>query len=170
MYAIIRHSRSTSSPRSLHEHSTSPRACATFVLNDMLSSSQLKPFCCSHLVFTPMDPEHRSRFSRWLHWSWSRPGAWVSLRFGSGSHRRLRQESVVGVAIMISDTRGHQHADMIRSVAKRPRGADLRHRRPWPRIDQGWCLASTNFVRNEALWLPPVCERRRLQAGALSMD
>ena len=34
-----------------------PRACATFVLNDVLSSTRLKPFCSSPTVFTPMDPD-----------------------------------------------------------------------------------------------------------------
>ena len=47
--------------------------------------------------------------------------------------RRLRREGAVGGAIMISDTRGLRHADMLRSAAARGK---IRHRRPWPRIDQ----------------------------------
>ena len=37
--------------------------------------------------------------------------------------RRLRQEGAVGVAVMISDTRGLWHADTTRSAAARPFGA-----------------------------------------------
>ena len=60
---------STSSPRSLHEHSFSYRACATFVLNDVLSSTRLKPFLLQPNCFHTSGSRHRSRFSRWLHWS-----------------------------------------------------------------------------------------------------
>ena len=50
--------------------------------------------------------------------------------------RRLREEGAVGVAIMISDTRGLWHADMIRSVAARPRWAKSATGVLGPRIDQ----------------------------------
>ena len=77
--------------------------------------------------------------------------------------RRLREEGAVGVAIMISNTRGLWHADMIRSAAAWPRGAksatgvlDL--------VLTKWSVASTDAGRNEALGLHEL-ERRRLQAG-----
>ena len=57
VYAIIRHTKPTASPRCVHDHSSSPRACATLVLNDVLSSTQWKPLCSSLLIFTPMDPD-----------------------------------------------------------------------------------------------------------------
>ena len=50
--------------------------------------------------------------------------------------RRLREEGAVGVAIMISDTLGLWHADMIRSAAARPRGTKSATGVLWPRIDQ----------------------------------
>ena len=61
--------------------------------------------------------------------------------------RRLSQEGAVTVAIMISNTRGQWHKDMIRCATERPRG-EVRH-------------------RNEALGLHEL-ECRRLQASTLS--
>ena len=80
--------------------------------------------------------------------------------------RRLREEGAVGVAIMISDTRGLWHADMIRSAAARPRGAKS-STGVLGLVLTKWRLASTDAGRNEALGLHEL-ERRRLQAGTLS--
>ena len=134
MCAIIRHTKSTSSPRGLHDHSSSPRACATSVLNDVLSSTRLKPFCSSQVVFTSMDPDIApdSAGACSGHDPVLAPGSPAARK---RKPRRLREEGAEGVAIMISDTRGLWHAHMIRSAAGRPRGK-IRHRRPWPRIDQ----------------------------------
>ena len=78
--------------------------------------------------------------------------------------RRLRQEGAVGVAIMIFDTRGLWHADMIRSAAARPRGAKsatgvLRL------VLTRWRLTSTDAGSNKALGLHEL--ECRLQAGTL---
>ena len=116
VYAIIRHTKSTSSPRTLHDHSSSSRACATSVLN-VLSSTRLQPFCHRPLVFHTFGSRHRSRFSRWQHWSWSCSGAWVSCGSQAEAGATASGRRAVGVAIMISDTRGLWHADLIRSVA-----------------------------------------------------
>ena len=67
--------------------------------------------------------------------------------------RRLREEGAVGVVIMISDTRGFWHADMIRSAAAR---------HPWAKSATGvfglvltrWRLASTDAGRNEIRGTP----------------
>ena len=82
------------------------------------------------------------------------------------SPRRLREEGAVGVAIMISDTRGLWHADMIRSAAARPRGAKSATG-VLGLVLTRWRLASTDAGRNEALGLHEL-ERRRFQAGTLS--
>ena len=153
------------SPRSLHEHSSSPRACATFVLNGVLSSARLKPFCSSQVVFTPMDPDVAA----------DSPGgcsghdpvlAPESPAARKRKPRRLREEGAVGVAIVISDTRGLLHADMIRSAA-----ALLRVSKSATGVLglvlTRWRLASIDAGRNEALGLHEL-ERRRLQAGTLS--
>ena len=80
--------------------------------------------------------------------------------------RRLREEGAVGVAIMISDTRGLWHADMIRSAAARPRGAKSATG-VLGLVLTKWRLASSDAGRNEALGLLEL-DRRRLQAGTLS--
>ena len=82
--------------------------------------------------------------------------------------RRLREKGAVGVAIMRSDTRGVWHADMIRSAAARPRGAKSATG-VLGLVLTRWRLASTVAGRNEALGLHEL-ERRRLQAGTLSLD
>ena len=163
--AIIRHTKSTSSPRSLHDDSSSAPACATFVCDDVLNSTRLKPFCSSQVVFTPMDPDIAPDF----------PGGCTghdpvlttaSPAARKRKPRRLREEGAVGVAIMISDTRGLWHADMIRSAAARPRGAKSATG-VLGLVLTKWRLASTDSGRNEALGLHEL-ERRRLQAGTLS--
>ena len=80
--------------------------------------------------------------------------------------RRLREEGAVGVAIMISDTRGLWHADMIRSAAARPRGAKSATG-VLGLVLTRWHLASTDAGRNEALGVHEL-ERRRMQASTLS--
>ena len=59
---------SVTPPRSLHEHSSSPRACATCVERRVeqhtIELVLLQPSC-----FHTNESRHRSRFSRWLHWS-----------------------------------------------------------------------------------------------------
>ena len=166
MYAIIRHPKSTSSPRSLHDHSSSSRACATFVLNDVLSSTRLKPFCSSQVVFTPMDPDIAPDSPSGC------TGHDPVLAPGSPAARkrkpwRMREEGAVGVAIKISDTRGLWHGDVIRSAAARPRGAKSATS-VLGLVLTGWRLASTDVCRNEALGLHEL-ERRRLQASTLSL-
>ena len=100
------------------------------MLNE-LSSTRLKPFCSSPIVFYTNGSRDRSRFSRWLHWSWSRPAAWVTC----GSHAEA-------AATASGRRSGSCHRDlwpadmMIRSAAARLRGVKIRHRRPWPRTDQ----------------------------------
>ena len=81
--------------------------------------------------------------------------------------RRLREEGAVGVAIMISDTRGLWHADMIRSAEARPRGAKSATS-VLGLVLTRWRLASTDAGRNEALGLRELERRRLLQAGTLS--
>ena len=108
-------------PRSLHDHSSSLRACVTFVLIDVLSSTRWKPFCSSPIVFTPMRPDIAPDSPD------SCSGRGPLLAPGSPAvrkrkPRRLRQEGAVGVAFMTSDTHGLWHADVIRSAAARPRG------------------------------------------------
>ena len=122
MYAIIRHTESTLFPLVASTTTHFPRACATFVLNDVLSSTRLKPFCSGPIVFTPMDPDTApdSRGGCSGHDRVLAPGSPAARK---RKPRRLREEGGVGVAIMISDTRGLWHADMIRSAAARPRGA-----------------------------------------------
>ena len=103
----MRHTRSTSSFRSLHEHSSSHRACGTSVLNDVLSSTRLKPFVPAQLL-----SRYRSRFCRWLHWSWSRPSWRLGLlRVSSGS-----------LGDCMRKAQGGAIADMIRSAAVRLSG------------------------------------------------
>ena len=130
--------------RSLHDHSSSLRACATFALNVVLSSARLKPCCSSPIV--------------WLH-------------FGSPAARkrkprRLRQEGTIRAAIMISDTRTLWHVDMIRSAAARLRGAKSATSVRGLVLTK-WRLASTDAGRNETLGLHEL-ECRRLQASPLS--
>ena len=148
-YAIIRHTKSTSSPRSLHDHLYSPRACATFVLHDVLSSLRLKPFSSSPIVFTPMDPDNAadSPHDCTGHGPVLAPGSPAARK---RKPRRTRQEGAVRVAIMISDTRGLWHADMIRSAAERPRGANSATG-VFGVVLTRWRLASTDAGRNEAL-------------------
>ena len=74
--------------------------------------------------------------------------------------RRLPEEGAVEVAIMISDTRGLWHADVIRSAAARPRGAKS-STGVLGLVLTSWRLASTGAGRNEALGLHEL-ERRRL--------
>ena len=76
--------------------------------------------------------------------------------------RRLREEGAVGVAIMISDTRGLWHAHSIRSVAARQHGAKSATR-VLGLVLTRWRLAATDAARNEALGLHEL-ECRRLQA------
>ena len=64
--------------------------------------------------------------------------------------RRLRHEGAVIVPIMISDTRGLWHADMTRSAAERPRGANSATGVLGLELTR-WRLASTDAGRNEAL-------------------
>ena len=165
MYAIIRHTKSTSSLRSLHGHSSSPHACATFVLNNVLCSTRLKPFCSSQVVFTPMDPDIApdSPGGCTGHDPVLAPGSPAARK---RKPRRLREEGAVGVAIMISDTRGLWHADMLRSAAARPRGAKSATG-VLGLVLTKWRLASTDAGKNEALGSHEL-ERRRLQAGTLS--
>ena len=78
-------------------------------------------------VFTPLQ--------RWLHWSWSRPGAWVSCgsqveaaapasgRRSGSCHHDLRHPWPLA----------HRHDSICGSAASR---SEIRHRRPWPRVDQ----------------------------------
>ena len=120
----------------------------------------LQPNC-----FHTIGSRHRSRFSRWC------SGDDPVLAPGSPAARkrklrRLREEGAVGVAIMISDTRGLWHADMFRSAAARLRGA-----KPATGVLglvlTRWRLASNDAGGNEALGLHEL-DRRRLQAGTLS--
>ena len=141
----------------LHDHSSSTRACATFVLNDVLSSTRLKPFCSSQVVFTPMDldiapdsPDGCTGHDHVL-----APGSQAARK---RKPRRLREEGAVGLAIMISDTRGLWHADMIRFAAARPRGAKSATG-VLGLVFTRWRLASTDAGRNEALGLHEL-ERR----------
>ena len=96
--------------------------CDLCVVNEVLSSTRLKAFCSSPIVFTPMDPDITPDSPDGC------IGRGPALALGTPAvrwrkPRRLRQEGAVGVAIMITDTRGPWHADMVRSVAARPRGA-----------------------------------------------
>ena len=128
----------------------SPRACGTFVLNDVLSSTRLKPFCSSPIVFTPMDIAPDSPGGCTGHDPVLAPGSPAARK---RNQRRLREEGAVGVAIMISDTRGLWRAKSATGVL----GLVLTR----------WRLASTDAGRNEALGLHEL-ERRRLPAGTLS--
>ena len=134
---------------------SSPRGCATFVLNDVLSSTRLKPFCYRPIVFTPMDPDIApdSPGGCTGHDPVLAPGSPAARK---RKPRRLREEGAVGVAIMKSDTRGmaRRHDLICGSAASRGK---IRHR----------CPSSTDAGRNEALGLHEL-ERRRLQAGTLS--
>ena len=105
------------------------------MLNDVLSSTRLKQFCSSPIVFTPMDPDIApdSPGGCTGHDPVLAPG---SLAARKRKPRRLRQEGAVGVAIMISDTRGplaRRHDSICGSAASRGK---IRHRRPYPRVDQ----------------------------------
>ena len=145
MYAVSRHTMSTTL-RSLHDHTSSLSACVTSVLNDVSGIP------------------HRSRFSRWLQWSCL--GAWVSCGSQAEAAATASGGCVLSVAIMISDTRGLWHADMIRSAAARLLGANL------PPASLASCcpggawhqstLAGTRHLALHEL------ECRRLQAGTLS--
>ena len=86
------------------------------------------------------------------------------LRFASGSRGDCVRRSAV--AIMISDTRGLWHADMIRSAAAWPRGAESATGALGLVLTR-WRLTSTDAGRNEALGVHEL-ECRRLQAGTLS--
>ena len=88
-----------------------------------------------------------------------------SWRLGSPAVRkrklgRLRQEGAVGVAVMISHTRGIWHTDMSRSAAARPRGAKSATG-VLGLVLTRWRLASTDAGRNEAVGLHEL-ECRRL--------
>ena len=72
----------------------------TFVLNDVLGSTRVRPLCPSLIVFTPLD-RCRVLQMRALFMPVVAPG---SLAVRKRALRRLRQEGAVGVAIMISDT------------------------------------------------------------------
>ena len=95
----------------------------------------MKQFCVSQVVVTPMDPDITPDSPGGCsgHDPFLTPGSPVARK---RKPRRLREEGLVGVAIMISDTRGFWHADMVRSAEARPFGCKMRHWRPWPRIDQ----------------------------------
>ena len=127
-------------------------------MNDVLSSTRLKPFCSSPIVFTPMDPDIApdSPGGCTGHDPVLAPGSPAARK---RKPRRLREEGAVGVAIMISDTRGLWHAARPRG-AKSPTGV-------LGLVLTKWRLASTDAGRNEALGLHKL-ERRRLQAGTLS--
>ena len=124
------------------------------------------PFCVSQVVFTPMDldiaPDSRGGCSG--HDPFLAPGSPAARK---RKPRRLREEGLVGVAIMISDTRGLWHADMIRSAAARPRGAKSATS-VLGLVLTRWRLASTDAGRNEALGLHELERRRLLQAVTLS--
>ena len=143
MYAIIRDTKSTSSPRTFHDHSSSPCFCS----------------------FTPMDPDIAPDSSDGC----SDHGpvlARGSPAVRKRKPRRLRPEGAKGVAIMTSDTRGLCHADMIRFAATRPRGA-ASAAGVLCLVLTRWRVAPTDAGRNEALGLHGL-ECRRLQAGTLS--
>ena len=129
--------------------SFSPSACTTFVLNDVLSSTHGNRFAPVQLfthgrgpVLAPGSPTVRKR-----------------------KPRRLRQERAVGVAIMISHTRGLWHTDMIRSATARPRGAKSATG-VLGLVLTRWRMASTDAGRNEALGLLELECRRLLGDGS----
>ena len=132
MYATTRHTKSTPSPRSFHDHSSSPRGCATFVLNDVLSSTRLKPFCSSPIVFTPSESLQMLQMAATGHGPVLEPGL---LQFSSGS----LGDCVRGAAGSCHHGIRHpwplarRHDSICGSAASR---GQIRHRRPWPRIDQ----------------------------------
>ena len=99
-----------------------PVRARPFLLNDVLSSTRLKPFCSSPDVCTPVDPDIAPDSPGGCsgHDPVLAPGSPAARK---RKPRRLREEGAVGVAIMISDTRGFWHADMVRSAAARLRGA-----------------------------------------------
>ena len=121
----------TQSPPFLLVASTSthlrPVRAGLFWLNDMLSSTRLKPFCSSQLVFTSMDPDIApvSPGGCSGHDPVLAPGSPAARK---RKPRRLHEEGAVGVATMIG-----RHDSICGSAAWRGK---IRHRRPWPRIDQ----------------------------------
>ena len=130
-----------------------------------MSSTRLKAFCSSPIVFTPMDPDITPDSPDGC------IGRGPALALGTPAvrwrkPRRLRQEGAVGVVIMITDTRGPWHADMVRSVAARPRGAKCAKGLPSLVLTRRR-LELTDAGRNVALGSHELwC--RRLQAGTLS--
>ena len=106
---------------------------------------------------------HRCRFSRWLQWSWSRLGAWV-----------FRISQAEAAATASGRRSGSCHHDIRHpwpparrlgsicgSAASRGK---IRHRRPWPRIDQ--VVLGINRRWQEEGLHELGC--RRLQPGPLS--
>ena len=121
----------------------------------------MKPFCSSPIVFYTNGSRDRSRFSRWLHWSWSRRGAWV-----------IRCSQAEAAATAPGRRSGSCHRDlwpadmMIRSAAARLGGAKSATG-VFALALTRWRLASTDAGRKEALGLHEL-ECRRLQAGTTS--
>ena len=118
-------------------------------------------FTPAPIVVAPMDPDIDPDSPAGS--SGHGPGAWVSCGSKKRKPPRLRQEGAVAVAIMMSDTRGLWHADIIRSVAARPRGAKSASG-VLGLVLTRWRLTSTDAG---ALDLHEL-ECRRLQAGTLS--
>ena len=85
------------------------------MLNDVLGITRVRPLCPSPIVFTPLDPDTAAESPDAV--TFHGPVlALGSLAVRKRALRRQRQEGAVGVAIMISDTRDLQHADMVRGV------------------------------------------------------
>ena len=72
-----------------------------------------------------------------------------------GSPAARMRKPAVGVAIMMSDTRGLWHADMIRSAGSAASRDKIRHRRPWPRTDQV-ALGINRRWQESSTWLARV--------------
>ena len=163
-HAIVHHEECTSSPGSLRDRSSSPRADATCV-ERRVEQHAIEADVLQPSVFTPVDPN----FAAGSPDGCTGPGPVLTL--GSPAvrkwkPRRLRQEGAVEVDLMTSDTRGLWHADTIRSAVTPPRDAKSATG-VLGLVLTTWRLASTDAGRKEALGLHDL-ECRRLQAGTFS--
>ena len=179
--AIIRH---TKNPPLLHVASTTTHlhpmrvrdlCVERRVEQHTLEAVLLQPSCCH-----TNGSRHRSRFGCSGHGPVLARG---SPAVRKRKPRRLRQEGAVGGAIMISDTRGLWHADMIRSAAALPRGAkpatdvlDLVLIR-WrlASTDAGssactsWSVVDSKQVRSLDSWNPSAWQRQQAPSAVLPL-
>ena len=77
MFATIRYTKSTSSPRGLHVHSSSPRACVTFCVERRVEHYTMEAVVLQPTCFHANGSRHRCRFFQMAALVMVRLSAWV---------------------------------------------------------------------------------------------